>query len=177
MKIVAGNLLDVKQGFIVQQCNCNTLRAKGLADAIEKRFPYCDVYKKRAPVCIRGNHALRPDTPGTYQLCRPPADAKEPLPTIVCLMAQWAPGKPGDFDGIYRGLPSCTQDSYEQRLMWFVEAFTAFLTEVNPPPDQPICLPYQIGCGLAGGDWNAYMREIEKLEDKFGREFVVYKLE
>jgi len=161
MKLVKGNLLEVSApAFLVQQCNCNTVKSKGLAAAIERRFPYCNVYQRR-----------QPRIPGTYQLF-----SAVDQPTIVCLMAQWAPGIPGSYDRFYPDPPEGQKDTAEQRREWFGDALTAFLTEVDRG-GQPVCLPYQIGCGLAGGDWAEYQKILERLEKKFDLEFIVYQLE
>lgn len=109
--------------------------------------------------------------PGTYRLF-----AAADQPTIVCLMAQWAPGRPGAYAHVYPEPPEGQKDTAEQRLAWFEEALTSFLTEVDRA-GRSVCLPYHIGCGLAGGDWTEYQKILERIEKKFDLEFTVYQLE
>lgn len=40
----------------------------------------------------------------------------------------------------------------------------------------PIAIPYKIGCGLAGGDWNLVSAILEKLEIEYHVIFIAYKL-
>jgi hypothetical protein len=154
MRILLGDLLSVKTGYIIQQCNCVTRKAKGLALAIEQRFSYCTVYKDD-----------QERIPGTFRVFE-----EKDSPKIVCLFAQWAPGIPGKY---YQKLVGAS-DTYKQRLEWFVESLTGFL---KTNPQFPLCIPYNIGCGLAGGNWESYKSAIEKLEESFHVEFQVYKLE
>ena len=42
---VVGDLLEATEQYIVQQANCVTSYAHGLARAIEEKFPHADVYK------------------------------------------------------------------------------------------------------------------------------------
>ena len=55
MKIIAGDLLkanSIEYPYIIQQVNCTSIRAAGLAKAIFHAFPWADVYSDRSP---RGN--------------------------------------------------------------------------------------------------------------------------
>ncbi len=178
MKTVQGDLLDVKKGFIIQQCNCNTVKSHGLSLAIERRFPYCDVYKGRKAIGTR-NCAATPSVPGTYEVFTHPNEDDHPV--IVCLMAQWAPGKPGAYERVYPAVSTGERDTYENRLAWFREAMTDFVRHcVDTKVDfsaEPLCIPYQIGCGLAGGNWDEYQKVLQKIEDTFNIEFIVYKLD
>ena len=36
------------------------------------------------------------------------------------------------------------------------------------PDLKSIAFPFQIGCGLAGGDWNVYLNETERFANSFG---------
>lgn len=167
MKILKGSLLNVKSGYVVQQCNCNTVRSHGLSEKIKEKFPYCNVYTRRVSLGNR-NRTVTPDRPGTYQLFESPYG-----PTIVCLMAQWAPGKPGHYAAYYPAPPA--PDTKEQRLRWFIESMTLFLQE-RSNKEWTINLPHGIGCGLAGGDWDAYQKALQSLEQTYEIEFIIYQL-
>jgi len=140
---IEGDLLQITEGAIVQQCNCLTRRGHGLSAAIAGRFPYADPYKGRSG---RGNLTDDPSRPGSV-LFMPP-DAKGPL--VICLMAQWEMGRPGR----YKRTP-CPDgpDTRENRARWFKECLDSLgrtdeLTVVY--------FPHTIGCGLAGGHWPTY---------------------
>lgn len=64
---------------------------------------------------------------------------------IINIIAQYNPGKPS------KG------DTREDRLKYFTECLNE-IVRLNP---KEIAMPYGIGCGLAGGIWEDYMKEIE----------------
>ena len=160
MRIIRGDLLESGADFILQQSNCVTVRSKGLAAAIENRFPFCRPYK---------DHQQQPSVPGNWEGFH---NQQPGEPTIVCLFAQFYPGPPGVYDGAYAH-KSPKPDTAEQRLEWFEEALNKFL---DRKPKGRLALPFQIGCGLAGGDWDQYRALIERLERKYGVEFEVYQI-
>ena len=67
--------------------------------------------------------------------------------TIVNMYAQFAPGKAGRGD-----------DSAEKRLQWFRSCLRRVgrLAGVSS-----VAVPYGIGCGLAGGNWDDYEAELQ----------------
>lgn len=149
MRIIYSDLKWIKRGFIVQQYDCVTKKEEGLPLSIERAFPYCTIYSDE-----------QKRVPGTYKIYSNP-----PHPDIVCLLAQ-----------VYPGVASTDDDTPEQRLKWFVQALSDFLRNVwSEKRNKPVCIPYQIGCGLDGGDWKRYERALEELEHQFDVEFQVYK--
>lgn len=95
-------------------------------------------------------HRNSPSIPGTIQICC--GDG----PNIICIFAQYGPGraKPGD--------------TKEDRISWFETC----LIEILSKGITKVAMPYNIGCGLAGGDWKVYHELLEKTE----LEIVLYKL-
>ncbi len=82
----------------------------------------------------RGTHGL----PGTIHI----------YGGIINMFAQIKPGKPsGKFD------------NNTKRFEYFSECLENILRQV--PKDSTIVLPYGIGCGLAGGDWEQYFLRIK----------------
>lgn len=172
-----GNLLDAPGvHFIVQQCNCLTLRAHGLSADIAARFPrhVTNPYAQRKSVG-NGNLAT-PETRG-----RPgmavwfPTGGEPPTPTIVCLLAQWRPGHV--YGPLWPRYPEFLGDTggpetAARRLTWFKRALADFKrcldievlnwadahteTEAAPLPPLVVAFPHGIGCGLGGGDWSQY---------------------
>ena len=55
IKIIKGDLLDAKEFYICQQCNCVTVKSQGLSKYISEKYSWADPYKIR----------LEHDEPGT----------------------------------------------------------------------------------------------------------------
>jgi hypothetical protein len=104
---------------------------------------------------IKDNFGVNPydrknnDIPGTYKI----------YDNIVCLFAQRNPGK-----------SSSDNDTKEMRLNWFKFSFDKFIKENNGS----IAIPYNIGCGLAGGNWDDYLKAIKSISDKHNRPITIY---
>jgi hypothetical protein len=148
MREVAGDVLQLGRGdVLVQQCNCVTRLPHGLSADIARRYPYCRVYLDRPGVAR--NRAAKPAAPGTFSIYT--GDG----PDVVCLFAQYGPGTP------YR-------ETAAQREQWFAACLDALGSRYST-----ICVPYRIGCGLAGGDWDVYQRLLREFEARHGVEVVV----
>lgn len=123
--------------IIVQQCNCVTKTAKGLAASIIERFPYANFYENN------------PDRkPGTIELRGGDTNPKR---WVAAMYAQYYQGVATGKDG----------DSAAQRQTWFQECLSKLGKVKNL---KSVALPRKIGCGLAGGDWNIYRKMIEDWE-------------
>ncbi len=48
LEVVEGDLLEAPEQYIVQQSNCATTYAAGIAQAIAEKFPHADVYRPEA---------------------------------------------------------------------------------------------------------------------------------
>jgi len=152
---VSGNLLDATEKYIAQQCNCNTLTAHGLSQTIADRWSYGDVYsdrKRKSP-----NSTTEPDEPGSVILTEP--GPGETGPTILHMMAQWTPSRPGNYSKYY---PRTHVDSRENRVKWFKQC----LDIIDSNVDDVVAMPDHIGCGLAGGDWKIYRQMLEECRTK-----------
>ena len=69
------------------------------------------------------------------------------------------------------------EESLALRLKWFKMGLDEIRKQL--PDLKSIAFPFQIGCGLAGGDWNVYLNEIERFANSFDDrdvDVVVYKL-
>ena len=143
---ITGDLLEIDTDYIMQQCNCVTVHAHGLSKAIGDKFPECRIYQKRRSLVDR-NCAIEEDRaePGTFSITG----------RCINLFAQYRPGKPG-VPYLKKAYPGKYEDAAADRMRWFTEA----LERVGKhfPSDVPvtIAVPHQIGCGLAGGDWQSY---------------------
>jgi O-acetyl-ADP-ribose deacetylase (regulator of RNase III) len=158
----SGDLLTAKEEYIIHQCNCTSSTAAGLAQAITTKFPYAAPYTHRRPNPAHRSRCLPEDAskPGTIQVWRSPsADS----PHFIGLYAQQGPGKPYGVD------------SRSAREEWFRYCLGLIekISEVKS-----VAFPWQIGCGLAGGDWRVYEGMIwEWAENHPDISIVVYKLE
>lgn len=159
--IVEGDLLDAKEQYIVQQCNCYTVRGHGLSKTIADRYgPPADPYTSRRPMGTR-NLAIPEDRdkPGTVRIL---ADR------VVCLFAQLCPGKPHRF----ASYPNYQMDTTVQRVRWFKQC----LEELERLGPTSLAFPWTIGCGLAGGNWFTYRAMIEDFAEKSKIPCTFYRL-
>ena len=167
--IIKGDLLETELDIIVQQCNCITITALGLAQAIKIKLQV-DPYGHRKAIKGKKNCAQESDrgNPGTITIHKSPTTGQ----TVVCLYAQYSPGKPG----IYHQSEvqkNNIQDTSEQRLHWFKECLKLLKQYLDTLLETPesnsrkknkirIGLPYLIGCGLAGGNWQEYKTALDE---------------
>jgi len=159
LEIKKGDLLKATEKYLAQQNNCNTIKAHGLSQTIKDKYPWADPYGRRKKKS--NNSTSEPDTPGTVLEM---SDEKS-YHTVLCLMAQWLPGSPYKFAKYYS---NTFDDSYENRKKWFQQC----LDILDEKYHEPIAMPYNIGCGLAGGDWKDYEEMLKKAKSKF----VLYRI-
>ena len=166
MKFVQGNLLEAPDQYLLQQCNCLTIRAHGLSRQISDLYPWANPYSKRTKVGHR-NLAIsenRPN-PGSVHILDHPDEYHK----IICLYGQWGPGTPGK----YRSYPEWEKDTYESRYIWFKSGLDCLGMNSDI---KTIAIPYKIGCGLAGGNWDNYSKLLVDFEHKYNKYIVCYKL-
>ena len=150
-------LVDRDIDGLVQQCNCLTKTSLGLSKQIEDRFPWVNIYKTRK------KHSI----PGT--VTKFSRDSRD----IFCLFGQWRPGK---YKSIYWDKYPETENQSKpetpvQRLVWFEQGLKEIMESIkiikNQKSPYKLGLPFQIGCGLAGGFWPNYLEIIEKLQKEY----------
>jgi O-acetyl-ADP-ribose deacetylase (regulator of RNase III) len=165
MKIVKGNILNSKEKYILQQCNCLTVRSHGLSKTLADKWEWADVYKNRRSLNNR-NLAIESDRdePGTIKILSSPDEDK----MVICLFGQWAPSQPQK----YKSYPKYEIDTYDNRKKWFKMC----LDEIGELDIDVVAVPWQIGCGLAGGNWSEYKEMLEEFEEKYEIECVLYQL-
>ncbi len=159
VKKIQGDLFDAEEKWVLQQCNCVTVRSHGLSTAIDHKWGVNPYSCRRA--MGRRNCAISRDIddPGTNKVM----DGDDGKKKIICAFAQWAPGKPGHYDAFYPPPPSDKQDTTAQRLTWFEEC----LENLDLGDDEKVAVPYKVGCGLAGGDWKQYKRALDNSDVDF----------
>ena len=138
---------------IVQQCNCLAFKAHRLSEAIARKYSWGNPYRLRRCPGIR-NLAVPQDRvePGTIQIMKHPSGDR---PDVIVLYAQWDFGT-----GRVNRIPT-HEDTPAQREKWFQQCTRDFKGFQN------FAFPYQIGCGLAGGNWTHYQTMIEDFSVKF----------
>jgi len=159
IKKIAGDITETECKYIAQQCNCNTVKSHGLSKTLADKWPWADVYSKRVAIGSR-NATIAPSIPGTIDL----VSNEDKTKFVICLYAQWAPGKPGDYARYY---PKTYSDTSENRIMWFKEC----IARIDELKLDEIAMPYKIGCGLAGGNWKIY----EKILQDAKTHIIMYK--
>ena len=157
--IVEGDLLKCDSEMIVHQGNCVTTFARGICQFIFAKYPYAEVYKKR-PALSSDDEKLAKERnePGTIEVREPGKNKTGPV--VACLMAQIAPGKPGVWAREYK--INRAEDTVEKRLSYFKNCLVKLIHVVESRKIKMVAFPYLIGCGLAGGEWNVYLEEINR---------------
>lgn len=177
-KLVKKDITSSQDDYIIQQCNCLTITAHGLAQTLLDAFPYANVYGRRKRLGSRNCATTETrDIPGTFHVFR-----KSEKPAVVALFAQWCPGKlPSRYE--YPPLPSdLEKETYKKRLVWFRKSLYALgehLEKYHGDNEHvSIAIPYKIGCGLAGGNWTEYERILKEFEIDYKHllSLTIYKL-
>ena len=136
-----------KPTYIIQQCNCLSLRPFGLARSLTKYQPCVYAERKGRGNCADAKYR---DTPGTISISMENKDN----PQVVNMFSQFAPGKPGVYYKTITG-----GETSDERLTWFWKCLIKFKKHLkHRDASETIFVPYKIGCGLAGGSWTKYKK-------------------
>ena len=153
IKIVNGNILDADEKYIAHQCNLCTTRAAGVAKAIFNKYPHANIYKDR----IYGAE-IDFSQSGTIVIC-----GNEDERLVVNMKSQVYPGKPK--------FPDSKKDAIDARLSFFESA----LNKISEIKDlESIAFPYNIGCGMAGGNWDDYYQLLSEFAHKVDATVTLY---
>lgn len=133
LPVINGNLLDATEQYIVHQTNTVSRGASGLAKAIFDRFPYANIYDGSVER-IPGDVIIR----GNGQDQR----------YVIGLNGQCQPGGLGVESSL---------DSRSKRIKYFQSGLHKIEQISNL---ESIAFPWNIGCGLAGGNWTVYWHMI-----------------
>lgn len=144
--IIKGDLLKSDCDVIIHQANCFATMRSGIAKQIVAKYPQVAVVDKNFKVPIGSRNRL-----GTYSGFKTSNDV-----TIVNMYSQYNYGR-GKLQTDYQAME---------------KAFVKIMLEVN---GKKVGLPYQIGCGLAGGDWEIVYNLLEKVSNELGRDIYLYK--
>lgn len=138
IKTIEKDLTTITSGVIGHQVNCRGAMGAGIAKTIADLYPNLLIeYKK-----LCSEDTLQPSTCFIW---------KQDGLTILNLAGQLMPGGPSPFE------------SPNTRLVFLTNAIRDAIDKL--PPNPTIYLPYKIGCGIAGGNWDLTLHMLENLED------------
>ena len=155
IKIIEGDILNAKEDIICHQANTMGVMGSGLAKQIKNKYP--KVYENY------------------HYICQQALNRKESLLGQVIWGVLTSDGK------IIGNL--CGQNKYGRDKQYtsydaLKKALTVVYKSVTSPnsvlKDMTIAIPYKIGCGLGGGDWNIVYEMIEEIFKEY--DVTIYKL-
>lgn len=133
---ITGDLLETTADIICHQVNCKGVMGAGLAKQIKLRYP--KVFENYKKLCAKYDYG---------SILLGVVDFEEVDKYIVAnCFGQWGYGtkvKQTDYDALERCFKSVADFAIREEL-------------------KTIAIPYGIGCGLAGGDWNTVFGIITK---------------
>jgi hypothetical protein len=141
---------------IAQQSNCVGCDGRGLAQGVADKFPWGCAYAQRRRMPPANKFAIQEDRPkpGTIDARRGPSGT----PLVINMFSQYEMGGPGKYRRVE--FPPGVSDLAPQREKWFAECLQAVSQLPAASRPRSIAFPHQIGCGLAGGNWERYARMI-----------------
>lgn len=149
IKTIIGDLLNAKENLLVHQVNCQGVMGAGIAKQLKNRYP--EVFTSYFDVCSRFQD--KSNLLGKVQVVK--VDEKR---AVVNLFGQLSFGRQNKIYTDYEAL----KDGFTKIKSMMVEN------------NLSLAIPYGIGCGLGGGDWNAVYELIEEIFKD--QEVTIYKL-
>lgn len=151
IKIVKGNILDTTKDIICHQVNCMGVMGSGLAKQIRNKYP--EVYPSYIKYCKGCKDNDPKNLLGEVQTI-PCSDGK----IIANLFGQYRYGRDKQYTD-YNALKTSLEGILQVAKMF----------------NNTIAIPYNLGCGLAGGDWNIVYKIIEEVFEDY--DVTIYKYE
>lgn len=142
-----GSCLDTTAKVIAHQTNCQGIMGAGVAKAIREKYP--EIMQEYQDAC-HSRHML-----GKCQLVE-----TEEETIIANLFGQdgFGAGRQTDYDALQSALDSLVDQMYELGLT-------------------SVAMPYYIGCGLAGGDWDVVLEMLKKTFSNTSLRLELWKLD
>ncbi|AMR46943.1 macro domain-containing protein [Bacillus mojavensis] len=157
IRIVKGNILDASEDIIVQQVNCKGVMGAGLAKAILSKYPNVKKEYQSFRNFNLNKGLTDKDLLGLVNYVRV-SDVK----VIANVFGQ----------------VNIKKNRFDKTVYTKTEALTRGLKEVKELSKQlnkSVAIPYGIGCGLAGGDWNIISELIDSIFSDY--KVTIYKLD
>lgn len=154
VKVIDGDLFDTKANYICHQVNCQGKMGSGVAKQIREKFP--TVYEWYKFKCDEGRRTMKE--------C---GFDKSPLLGQVQIVYK-KDYLVGDYDidpQAICNLFSQDQYGYNGRQYTDYAAFEKCLLQLKRmiPAGETIAMPYKIGCGLGGGNWDIVLGIITRV--------------
>jgi O-acetyl-ADP-ribose deacetylase (regulator of RNase III) len=155
--VIEGNLLESECGIIIHQANCQGRMASGIAKQIVHLYPSVADADRQYHIPVgdrkRMGHTSHAWVDGPYGRL-----------LVVNLYGQFYYGKglQTEYEAFKRGLRS-------------ILARIDILEKKNNTRYK-IGLPFNVGCGLAGGDWDIVFEIIKECAAEFKHDLYLYKL-
>lgn len=144
MDVIRKNILEIEKGLICHQVNCKGVMGAGLAFSIRRKWPYVyDAYRyafKKNQLKLGFVQIASVDNLKFSQMVSIDAGIM-----VANLCGQDGYGRGKRYTD-YRALRTCLQA-------------VARFNSISIPA---IYIPYKMGCGYAGGDWNIVEKIIEE---------------
>lgn len=156
MLIIEGDLLDTPFQIIAHQVNCLGVMGAGLAKNLRQKYP--ELYTVYNEYCKLNDYDS--DLLGNSLLYDAP-DGK----IVVNLFGQYNYGKDRrytDYDALEKAVKDAIRTIYCDAMK---EDGIQFC----------IAIPYGLGCGLAGGDWEIVKKILEDIEKEENVLFIAYQ--
>lgn len=148
-----GNILDADEEIICHQVNCKGTMGAGLALQIKKKWP--QAYKSYKDACLATNSKR---LLGLAQLVK--CDGGKIIANVFGQNGYGTEKVHTDYDALQNGL----RDVFEA-------------VKYNPRyQGYRISIPYKIGCGLAGGNWDIVYKLIDDLSKYYQVDVIMYKI-
>lgn len=161
VKVVDGDLLSTKAKYICHQVNCQGKMGSGVARQIRGKYP--TVYRWYKVKCSEG--AREKERLGV---------SKSPLLGQVQMVYKedYPVGKSDIDSQAVCNLFSQDQYGYNGKQFTDYAAFEKCLLQLRKmiPVGETIAMPYKIGCGLGGGNWETVYNLIDKV---LGQDYTV----
>lgn len=134
VKTEKGNILDIQEGLVCHQVNCQGKMGAGLAKGIRKKYP--KVYKEY----------MKQYNEGRLKLGNIMVIPVSPRLSIINIASQDRYGRDRRYTD-YKALRNCLKELKKFINKWDIKK---------------VYFPYKMGCNLGGGDWNIVESMIEK---------------
>ncbi|MDM5370440.1 macro domain-containing protein [Bacillus bombysepticus] len=155
IQIVEGNLLDATEDIIAHQVNCQGVMGSGLAKQIRVKYP--QAYDEYFLFC---NTIPLSERLGCYQIIWIEDFEAKRFNIVANLFGQFNYGRQNILYTDYEALEYCLSE----------------LKEYAKEDGLSIAIPYNLGCGLANGDWdNVVYPMIQEIFKDYGVTIYKYK--
>lgn len=159
IKYIEGDILDFPDrcNVILQMCNCQQVMGSGLALSIKIRYP--EAYEADKEAAKHGENRL-----GEFSRCKIISGVNKDK-IILNLYGQFHYGREGRFinyESFYRGL-ELIREFLEDRIGGSCKTYR-------------LGIPYNIGCGAAGGSWIVVEAMIKTIFENSKTNVIIIKL-